>query len=118
MILNLLPLAVSERELPTVAKSVYERAKEVEASCQWYQNIKRISDHSGNDGEDLGFKVLDGLGLSESKVAFKEVKSMENFNVLVNGLDINSEFSKHLLTKYYDLCCSQNSFLHEFFSRV
>ncbi|CAN6544279.1 unnamed protein product [Malus baccata var. baccata] len=72
-----------------------------------------ISDHSGNDIEDLGFEVLDGLWLSESNVAFKEVKSVENFNVLVNGLNINSEFSKHLLTKYYDLCCSQNSFLHE-----
>ncbi|XP_048429119.1 B3 domain-containing protein Os01g0234100-like isoform X2 [Pyrus x bretschneideri] len=72
-----------------------------------------ISEHSGNDSEDRGFEVLDGLQLSESHVAFKEVKSMENFNVLVNGLNINSEFSKHLLTKYYDLCCSQNSFLHE-----
>ncbi|TQD79339.1 hypothetical protein C1H46_035113 [Malus baccata] len=58
-----------------------------------------ISDHSGNDIEDLGFEVLDGLWLSESNVAFKEVKSVENFNVLVNGLNINSEFSKHLLTK-------------------
>ncbi|CAN6687732.1 unnamed protein product [Malus baccata var. baccata] len=71
------------------------------------------SDHSGNDSENLDFEVLDGLRLSETVVAFEEVNCMENFNVLVNGLNINSGFSKHILRKYYELCCSQNAFLHE-----
>ncbi|CAL2279050.1 unnamed protein product [Prunus armeniaca] len=72
-----------------------------------------LSDQSENDSEDLGFEVLDGLRLSESVVPFKEMYRMDNFNVLVNGLNINSEFSKYVLNKYYELCCSQNSFLHE-----
>ncbi|KAM1862884.1 hypothetical protein ACFX14_003287 [Malus domestica] len=71
------------------------------------------SDHSGNDSENLDFEVLDGLRLSETVVTFEEVNCMENFNVLVNGLNINSKFSKHILRKYYELCCSQNAFLHE-----
>lgn len=31
----------------------------------------------------------------------------------VDGLIIDSEISKHLRGKYYDLCCSQKSILHE-----
>ncbi|ONH91552.1 hypothetical protein PRUPE_8G122800 [Prunus persica] len=73
-----------------------------------------ILDHSESESEDdVGFEVLDGLRLSESVVTFEEVKCMDDFNVLVNGLIINSEFSKYILNKYYELCCSQNSFLHE-----
>ncbi|CAB4320776.1 unnamed protein product [Prunus armeniaca] len=72
-----------------------------------------ISDHSESESGDVGFEVLDGLRLSESVVTFEEVKCMDDFNVLVNGLIINSEFSKYILNKYYELCCSQNSFLHE-----
>ncbi|PQP94520.1 B3 domain-containing protein [Prunus yedoensis var. nudiflora] len=72
-----------------------------------------ISDQSESESGDVGFEVLDGLRLSESAVTFEEVKCMDDFNVLVNGLIINSEFSKYILNKYYELCCSQNSFLHE-----
>ncbi|XP_021832666.1 B3 domain-containing protein Os01g0234100-like isoform X1 [Prunus avium] len=72
-----------------------------------------ISDQSESESGDVGFEVLDGLRLSESAVTFEEVKCMDDFNILVNGLIINSEFSKYILNKYYELCCSQNSFLHE-----
>ncbi|PQQ04389.1 B3 domain-containing protein [Prunus yedoensis var. nudiflora] len=72
-----------------------------------------ISDQSESESGDVGFEVLDGLRLSESAITFEEVKCMDDFNILVNGLIINSEFSKYILNKYYELCCSQNSFLHE-----
>ncbi|XP_050365147.1 B3 domain-containing protein Os01g0234100-like [Argentina anserina] len=68
---------------------------------------------SGNETEEFGPEVLDGIRLAESVIPFNEVKSMENFDVIINGLVLNSEFSKYHLTKYYELCCSQNSFLHE-----
>lgn len=68
---------------------------------------------SENDSEDISCEVLEGIRLSESVVPFNEVRCIENFYVIVNGLIINSEFPKPLLTKYYKLCCSQNSFLHE-----
>ncbi|XP_021296244.1 B3 domain-containing protein Os01g0234100-like [Herrania umbratica] len=69
--------------------------------------------HSENDSEDLGSEVLDGIRLSESIVEFKEVKSIENFKILANGLIINSELAKYVQMKYYELCCSQKSFLHD-----
>ncbi|KAM5549256.1 B3 domain-containing protein Os01g0234100-like [Rosa sericea] len=76
-------------------------------------SLAPMSDHSGNDGEDFGSEVLDGIRLAESVIPFKEVKGMENFDVIINGLVLNSEFSKYHLTKYYELCCSQSSFLHK-----
>ncbi|CAN6544278.1 unnamed protein product [Malus baccata var. baccata] len=84
-----------------------------ENAIVFYTDSGPTSDQSGNDGEDVGSEFLDGLRLSESVVTFKEVHCLDNFNVQVNGLIINSEFSKYVLTKYYELCCSQNSFLHE-----
>ncbi|KAB5524731.1 hypothetical protein DKX38_022480 [Salix brachista] len=69
--------------------------------------------HSENESEDLGFEITDGIRLSESVVDFKEVKSFNDFDILVNGLVINCELSKRLQIKYYELCCSQKSFLHE-----
>lgn len=70
-------------------------------------------DHSDNDSEGNNSEVLDGIRLSESNVSFQEVRSLEDFNILFNGLIIDSEFSKYLKTKYYELCCSQKTFLHE-----
>ncbi|KAH8508394.1 hypothetical protein H0E87_010495 [Populus deltoides] len=46
-------------------------------------------------------------------VDFKEVRSFEDFNILVNGSVINSELSKHLQIKYHELCCSRKCFLHD-----
>ncbi|KAJ8766632.1 hypothetical protein K2173_001152 [Erythroxylum novogranatense] len=54
-----------------------------------------------------------GITLSASSIDFKKVKCFEDFDVIFNGLVLNSELSKHLLTKYYELCCSQNSYLHD-----
>lgn len=65
------------------------------------------------DDSDIGSEILDGIRLSDSVVDFKQVRSIEDFAVLVNGLVINSELPKFLLTKYFELCCSQKSFLHE-----
>lgn len=72
-----------------------------------------ISDQSENDSEDLDSEVLDGIMVSESVIPFNEVRCIKNFNITVSGLIINAEISKHHLTKYYELCCSQNSFLHD-----
>lgn len=72
-----------------------------------------ISDLYEYESEDLGSETTDGVRLSKSAVDFKEVKCFEDFDILANGLVINSELSKHLQTKYYELCCSQNSLLHD-----
>ncbi|XP_042509154.1 B3 domain-containing protein Os01g0234100-like [Macadamia integrifolia] len=43
---------------------------------------------------------------------FKNVKNFEDFTVIVNGWNIDSELPEHVRAKYYELCCSQKAFLH------
>ena len=62
---------------------------------------------SENDSDGHGPQVM------EPAVDFKDVRSIKNFFILVNGLVINSEFPEHLQTKYYELCCSQKTYLHD-----
>lgn len=73
-----------------------------------------ILDQSDNDNKNIEIsEVLDGIRLSDSGVSFQQVRSFEDFNVVVNGLVIDSEISKYLKAKYYELCSSQKTFLHE-----
>ncbi|CAI0447141.1 unnamed protein product [Linum tenue] len=37
---------------------------------------------------------------------------IKEFSVVVNGTEIDSELSDHHRQKYYELCCSQRTFLH------
>ncbi|KAL3632469.1 hypothetical protein CASFOL_025453 [Castilleja foliolosa] len=61
-------------------------------------------DETGPDG---------GISFSESLVHFIDVKCFDEFKIQVDGLILDSEISKHLRKKYYELCVSQNNFLHE-----
>ncbi|XP_043710134.1 B3 domain-containing protein Os01g0234100-like [Telopea speciosissima] len=66
-----------------------------------------------NDSEEVGSADLGGIRLEKATKEFKDVKSFEDFTIIVNGLIIDSEFPEHVRVKYYELCCSQNSFLHD-----
>lgn len=56
---------------------------------------------------------FDGTPSLASIIDFKEIKSIESFIIIVNDSRIDSELSEYHKTKYYELCCSQNSFLHD-----
>ncbi|KAM3309133.1 B3 domain-containing protein [Capsicum chacoense] len=66
----------------------------------------------GNDS-DSGSEVLEGIRFSELRVKFKDVKDYSGFTILVDGLIIDSKVPAHIRTKYYDLCLTQSSFLHD-----
>ncbi|RZC31720.1 B3 domain-containing protein Os01g0234100-like isoform X2 [Glycine soja] len=70
---------------------------------------KQSDDQVENTSEDFD----SGIRFSESVVSFKQVTGVENFRIVVNGLVIDSELSKYIRNKYYELCCSQRSFLHD-----
>ncbi|XVF15571.1 hypothetical protein REPUB_Repub09cG0165800 [Reevesia pubescens] len=76
-------------------------------------NIGQPSEQSENDSEEVGSEVLEGFKLSVPTIQLKDMTSFESFNILVDGLVIDSELSEDIRNKYYKLCCSQNSFLHE-----
>ncbi|PIA58185.1 hypothetical protein AQUCO_00500248v1 [Aquilegia coerulea] len=67
----------------------------------------------GSDSDDMGSEVLKSIEFLETSVEFKDVKDLESFTIAVNGLVIDSELSKNEQTKYYELCCSQDAFLHD-----
>lgn len=71
------------------------------------------SNQPENTSGDFCSEVWHGIRFSESVINFKEVTGIENFSITVNGLVIDSALSKYLRTKYYELCCSQRSFLHD-----
>lgn len=73
-------------------------------------NNGHVEDQFNNDTEDLGPNKV--LPHSESS-NFKEMKSIDDFTILVDGLAIDCELSDQHRNKYYDLCYSQNSFLHD-----
>ncbi|XP_022740583.1 B3 domain-containing protein Os01g0234100-like isoform X2 [Durio zibethinus] len=76
-------------------------------------NIGIPAEQSENDSEEVGSEVWEGFKQSVPTIQFKDITSFENFKILVDGLVIDSELSEDIRIKYYKLCCSQNSFLHE-----
>ncbi|KAK1402574.1 B3 domain-containing protein [Heracleum sosnowskyi] len=76
-------------------------------------SVVPAADHYGMDTNDVGSEDFDCIRFCESVVDFKDVKSFESFNIIVEGITIDSEFPQPLRVKYYELCCSQKSYLHD-----
>ncbi|XP_004232039.1 B3 domain-containing protein Os01g0234100 [Solanum lycopersicum] len=68
---------------------------------------------SGNDSDEVASEILEGSRSSGLAVNFRDIKSLEEFQILVNGVCIDSELPEHIRRKYYELCCSKNAFLHD-----
>ncbi|XP_051127371.1 B3 domain-containing protein Os01g0234100-like isoform X2 [Andrographis paniculata] len=69
-------------------------------------------EHSGNDSDEVASEVLEGTKFSGSSSQFSDVRSYEEFHIVVNGICIDSELPEDAHRKYYELCSSQNAFLH------
>ncbi|KAK9670697.1 hypothetical protein RND81_13G219000 [Saponaria officinalis] len=72
-----------------------------------------LCDSPCNDSDHLESEVLDGICFSDVVVNFEVLKGFSNFNIIVDGLVIDSKFSEANRKKYYELCCCQKCFLHE-----
>lgn len=77
--------------------------------------VAKPAEQSENDSEEVGSEVLEGFKLSRPSLQFTDVDGIENFRIIVNGVSLDSELSEDIRVKYYDLCRSQNTFLHENF---
>ncbi|KAI6695242.1 hypothetical protein NL676_022952 [Syzygium grande] len=76
-------------------------------------NPECLAEQSENDSEGVNSEVLEGFKLSLPDVQFKDVDTFSNFHIAIDGMVVNSELSEDILRKYYELCLSQNVFLHE-----
>ncbi|XP_019199065.1 PREDICTED: B3 domain-containing protein Os01g0234100-like [Ipomoea nil] len=84
------------------------------------ENVLRIEDAPDqltrieHEGENLEREVSTSDHLSaENVVEFSQVKNFEDFKVVVNNINIDSKISEDTRLKYYELCRSQNAYLHE-----
>lgn len=65
-----------------------------------------------NGCEEVGSEPLIGPRFSSSTIRIWDVKSFKHFNILVDGLSIDSEIPKHIRVKYFKLYRSRSAFLH------
>ncbi|RXH75328.1 hypothetical protein DVH24_030049 [Malus domestica] len=68
---------------------------------------------SETDSEEVGSEVSEDLKSPVATLQFEDIRSYENFNILVDGLFLDPEFPEDVRRKYYKLCRSQKAFLHE-----
>ncbi|KAI3961841.1 hypothetical protein MKW98_022046 [Papaver atlanticum] len=71
---------------------------------------KQPEDQSNREVIDT--EVLEGIKLSDSSVEIQDVTDLESFTITVNGLIIDPEMSENYRSKYYELCRSQKTYLH------
>ncbi|XP_057768955.1 B3 domain-containing protein Os01g0234100-like isoform X2 [Salvia miltiorrhiza] len=76
------------------------------------QKAGLLEEQSGNDSDEVASEVLEGAKLSGS-FHFKDVNKFDEFHIVVNGVCIDSDLPEDIRRKYYELCCSKNSFLHD-----
>ncbi|XP_026439517.1 B3 domain-containing protein Os01g0234100-like [Papaver somniferum] len=63
--------------------------------------------------EVINSEVLQDIKHLGSVGESREIKNFESFTISVNNLTIDSEIPEHVRAKYFELCRSQNTFLHE-----
>ncbi|CAL4978788.1 unnamed protein product [Urochloa decumbens] len=66
-----------------------------------------------NDNNVVVSEAIDGLRISDLDIDFSDITGFSNFNIVVDSLVIDCKFHDNLRRTYYDLCCSQKSFLHK-----
>nr|GMC67457.1 B3 domain-containing protein Os01g0234100-like [Ipomoea batatas] len=77
------------------------------------QQLVQLEEQSGNDSDEVASEVFEGSKSLSLAASFGDIKSFEDFTIVVNGVCLDSEIPEHIRRKYYELCCSKNAFLHD-----
>ncbi|KZV39754.1 hypothetical protein F511_08216 [Dorcoceras hygrometricum] len=99
-----------KRRPKSLPLTVVQKKKQKESPVP---RIGQPEEHSANDSEEVASEVLECSKFSGSAYHFKDVKSFQEFHIVVHGVCIDLELPEHIRRKYYDLCCSKNTFLHD-----
>ncbi|KAM7250601.1 hypothetical protein ACFE04_022484 [Oxalis oulophora] len=94
-------------------KSTKKKKKQKFLPLAVVQNSTSDSKQSENDSEVVGYEVMEGYKLATPTFQFDDVKSFNDFVIFIDGSLVDSELQENIRKKYYDLCRSQNAFLHE-----
>ncbi|KAB2635803.1 B3 domain-containing protein [Pyrus ussuriensis x Pyrus communis] len=75
-------------------------------------NPELVDNQSEGNNEDFG-STLAEITFRGPAADFGDVRMIDNFVILVNGVTKYSQLAVQVRTIYYDLCFSEGSFLHE-----
>lgn len=101
---------IKKRQKKSLPLTVVQRRKRKEDLSK---QLVPLEAQSGNDSDEVASEILEGSRSSGLAVNFRDIKSLEEFHILVNGVCIDSELPEHIRRKYYELCCSKDAFLHD-----
>ncbi|XP_076932715.1 B3 domain-containing protein Os01g0234100-like [Bidens hawaiensis] len=120
-LLNLVPCGMNgckflyEHQIKDGSKNL-QKAEDMDIDLH-KQNVRENSlvvfDQSEGNIDYADSPVSEGLRFSQSVLEFKDIKNIDDFSIVVDNLVIDSEIPKHFQIKYYNLCHSQNTYLHE-----
>ncbi|KAI3906148.1 hypothetical protein MKW92_031489 [Papaver armeniacum] len=72
-----------------------------------------VIDQPENCSEKTHLDYLKGISLASSVPEFEKIKNLESFTIIYNDLILDLVISAYTRSRYYELCCSQKSFLHK-----
>ncbi|XP_060193913.1 B3 domain-containing protein Os01g0234100-like isoform X2 [Lycium barbarum] len=101
---------IKKRQKKSLPLTVLQRRKR---KADLSKQLVPLEAQSGNDSDEVASEILEGSRSFGPAVNFRDIRSLEEFHILVNGLCIDSELPEHIRRKYYELCCSRSSFLHD-----
>ncbi|XP_073124343.1 B3 domain-containing protein Os01g0234100-like isoform X2 [Henckelia pumila] len=96
------------RSLPLV---VFQKSNQKEGSS--VPQLGQPEEHSGIDSDEVASEVLEDSKFSGLALRFRDVKSFDEFHIMINGVCIDPELPENIRRNYYELCCSKNMFLHD-----
>ncbi|KAF3614827.1 putative cyclin-dependent kinase inhibitor 1-like isoform X1 [Capsicum annuum] len=102
--------SIKKRQKKSLPLTVVQKRRRKEGPSK---QLVPLEAQSGNDSDEVASEILEGSRFSGLAINFRDIKSLEEFHILVNGVRIDSELPEHIRRKYYELCCSKNAFLHD-----
>nr|CAB3475632.1 unnamed protein product [Digitaria exilis] len=92
-----------------------QKKRKLSKECSNEAKTEKASavDHKIPANNVLVGETIDGLRISDSDIDFGDVTSFSNFKIVVDSLVIDCKFHDRLRRTYYELCCSEKSFLHK-----
>ncbi|PWA66428.1 DNA-binding pseudobarrel domain-containing protein [Artemisia annua] len=98
-LLNMEEQMVPEMDMPSPKPKKRKRPKSLP-----------LLEQSGNNSEEVGSEVLEG---SKPELSLEEVKTIEDFHIMVKGVCIDSELPDDVRMNYYKLCTAREELLHD-----
>ncbi|CAN1343701.1 B3 domain-containing protein Os01g0234100 [Linum perenne] len=102
-----------KRGKPQSSSFLVKKKRKTSQPRSSFRTIEQPVEQSENDSEEVGSEVLEGFNLSYNVLQFEDIKSFEDFSIVIEGSVLDSELNEEVRRKYYKLCRSQNALLHE-----